>query len=84
VPPANKRNQALQSIIDGIMNSQDKTPSEQKSATPGTPQPSSDAQPEKKKKEADWWKKLSLEKQKKLYENTVRSWKCIPQDACED
>lgn len=78
VPPANKRNQALQSIIDGIMNSQDKTPSEQKSATPGTPRPSSDAQPEKKKKEADWWKKLSLEKQKKLYENTVRGWKRAP------
>lgn len=71
-PAANKRNQALQSIIDGIMNSQDKTPSEQKTATPGTPQASSDPQPEKKKKDADWWKKLSLEKQKKLYENTVR------------
>lgn len=70
-PAANKRNQALQSIIDGIMNSQDKTPSEQKTATPGTPQ-ASDPQPEKKKKDADWWKKLSLEKQKKLYENTVR------------
>ncbi|CEJ54801.1 hypothetical protein PMG11_01094 [Penicillium brasilianum] len=70
-PAANKRNQALQSIIDGIMNSQDKTPSEQKTATPGTPQASSDPQPERKKKDADWWKKLSLEKQKKLYENTL-------------
>lgn len=74
VAAPNKRNQALQSIIDGIVNSQDKTPSEQKSATPGTPQASSDPQPEKRKKEADWWKKLSLEKQKILYENTVRSW----------
>jgi histone-lysine N-methyltransferase SETD2 len=78
----NKRNQALQSIIDGIVNSQEKTPSEQKSATPGTPQASSDPQPEKKKKEADWWKKLSLEKQKILYENTVRSRKRMAQ-ACE-
>jgi histone-lysine N-methyltransferase SETD2 len=76
-PVANKRNQALQSIIDGIVNSQDKTPSEQKSATPGTPQASSDPQPEKKKKDPDWWKKLPLEKQKTLYENTVRSWKRI-------
>ncbi|KAJ5169172.1 Histone-lysine N-methyltransferase H3 lysine-36 specific [Penicillium canariense] len=70
-PSANKRNLALQSIIDGIVNSQDQTPSEQKSETLGTPQPASDPQPEKKKKEGDWWKKLSLEKQKKLYENTL-------------
>ncbi|KAJ5693397.1 Histone-lysine N-methyltransferase H3 lysine-36 specific [Penicillium macrosclerotiorum] len=70
-PPANKQNLALQSIIDGIINSQERTPSEQKTETPGTPQPSSDHPPEKKKKEADWWKKLSLEKQKKLYENTL-------------
>ncbi|KAI2788270.1 Histone-lysine N-methyltransferase, H3 lysine-36 specific [Penicillium oxalicum] len=68
--PATKRNQALQSIIDGIVNSQDKTLSERKTSTPGTPQPSSEV-PEKKKKEGDWWKKLSLEKQKKLYENTL-------------
>lgn len=68
-PPVVNRNVALQSIIDGIINSQEKTPSEQKSETPGTPQPSE--QPEKRKKEGDSWKKLPLEKQKKLYENTV-------------
>lgn len=70
--PVVNRNVALQSIIDGIINSQEKTPSEQKSKseTPVTPQPAND-QPEKKKREGDWWKKLSLEKQKKLYENTV-------------
>ncbi|KAJ6122610.1 Histone-lysine N-methyltransferase H3 lysine-36 specific [Penicillium capsulatum] len=69
-PPANQRNQALQSIIDGIMNSQEKTPSERKTETPNTPQPSD--QPEKKsKKDENWWRKLPLEKQKKLYENTL-------------
>lgn len=69
-PPANK-NQALQSIIDGIVNSQEKTPSERKTETPNTPQPSADQPEKKKKKDENWWKKLSLEKQKKLYENTV-------------
>lgn len=72
-PPVVNRNVALQSIIDGIINSQEKTPSEQKSETPATPQPSND-QPEKKKRDEDWWKKLSLEKQKKLYENTVSTF----------
>ena len=70
-PPVNQRNLALQSIIDGIVNSQEKTPSERKTETPGTPQPSSDQPEKKKKKDSDWWKKLSLEKQKKVYENTV-------------
>ncbi|KAJ5080969.1 Histone-lysine N-methyltransferase H3 lysine-36 specific [Penicillium angulare] len=68
-PSVNKtNNRQLQSIIDGIM-SQDKPPSEHKIDTPITPQQPSD-QP-KKKKEGDWWKKLSDEKQKKLYENTL-------------
>ncbi|KAJ5466709.1 Histone-lysine N-methyltransferaseH3 lysine-36 specific [Penicillium diatomitis] len=69
-PATAVRNQALQSIIDGIVNSQDKTPTERKTSTPGTPQASSDPV-DKKKKDGDWWKKLSLEKQKKLYENTL-------------
>ncbi|KAJ5263800.1 Histone-lysine N-methyltransferase H3 lysine-36 specific [Penicillium angulare] len=68
-PSVNKTNNTLlQNIIDGIM-SQDKTPSDQKSDTPRTPQQPSD-QPEKKK-EGDWWKKLNEQKQRKLYENTL-------------
>ncbi|KAJ5081352.1 hypothetical protein NUU61_009616 [Penicillium alfredii] len=69
-PPVNQRNLALQSIIDGIINSQEKTPSEQKTDTPATPQVSVEP-PEKKKKDESRWKKLPLEKQKKLYENTI-------------
>ncbi|KAJ6171689.1 hypothetical protein N7470_000756 [Penicillium chermesinum] len=42
-----KKNLALQNIIDGIVNSQEQTPSEHKT-TPGTPMPSE--QPEKKRK----------------------------------
>jgi histone-lysine N-methyltransferase SETD2 len=69
-PTAQKKNLALQSIIDGIVNSQEKTPtSEHKSDTPGTPQPASDHQ--EKKREDKGWRKLPIEKQKKLYENTV-------------
>ncbi|KAJ5414550.1 hypothetical protein N7509_001177 [Penicillium cosmopolitanum] len=70
-PTAQKKNLALQSIIDGIVNSQEKTPtSEHKIDTPDTPQPASDHQ--EKKREDKGWRKLSIEKQKKLYENTVR------------
>jgi histone-lysine N-methyltransferase SETD2 len=70
-PQIPKKSKGLQDIIDGIINagSQDKTPSERKTETPNTPQPSE--QPEKKKQEGDWWKKLSLEKQMKVYENTL-------------
>ncbi|KAJ5641525.1 WW/Rsp5/WWP [Penicillium lividum] len=68
-PAVNKTNSLLQNIIDGIMNTQEKTPSERKSETPGTPQTSD--RPEKKKREVDWWKKLDIQKQKKLYENTL-------------
>ncbi|KAJ5320567.1 hypothetical protein N7508_000850 [Penicillium antarcticum] len=67
--PVKQKNLALQSIIDGIVNSQDRTPSEHKSATPATPQPTE--QPEKKNKEEERWKKYPLEKQKRLYENTL-------------
>ncbi|KAK5798588.1 hypothetical protein VI817_004878 [Penicillium citrinum] len=67
---AQKKNLALQSIIDGIVNSQEKTPtSEHKTDTPGTPQPASD--PQEKKREDEAWRKLPLEKQKKVYENTI-------------
>ncbi|KAJ5953469.1 hypothetical protein N7454_000365 [Penicillium verhagenii] len=69
-PAVNRTNFILQNIIDGIVNTQEKTTSEQKSATPGTPQPTSDHSG-KKKREEDWWKKLELHKQKKLYENTL-------------
>lgn len=70
-PQVTKKSKGLQDIIDNIINAsaQEKTPSEQKTETPDTPQPAE--QPEKKKKEHDWWKKLSLEKQMKVYENTV-------------
>ncbi|KAJ5736542.1 uncharacterized protein N7483_001667 [Penicillium malachiteum] len=66
----NKTNTLLQNIIDGIINSQEKTPSERKSETPSTPQQPLD-QPEKKKREDDWWKKLDENKQRKVYENTL-------------
>ncbi|KAJ5540577.1 hypothetical protein N7494_005653 [Penicillium frequentans] len=72
-PAFNKTNSILQNIIDGIMNTQETTPSEQKSVTPGTPQPSSD-RPEKKKREEGWWKKMDVHKQKKLYENTLHPY----------
>jgi histone-lysine N-methyltransferase SETD2 len=70
-PQVTKKSKGLQDIIDNIINAsaQEKTPSEQKTETPDTPQPSE--QPEKKKRERDWWKKLSVEKQMKIYENTV-------------
>jgi histone-lysine N-methyltransferase SETD2 len=68
-PAKNQQNLALQSIIDGIMNTQDDTPSDHRTDTPVTPQPSAD-QPERKHKE-EKWRKLPLEKQKRIYENTV-------------
>ncbi|CAL5874083.1 uncharacterized protein PFLUO_LOCUS8370 [Penicillium psychrofluorescens] len=72
--PQKLRNMALQSIIDGIINSQEKTPSEQKTESPATPQPAAENPEKKKKKDPDWWKSLSLEKQKKLYENTLHPY----------
>ncbi|CAG8124305.1 unnamed protein product [Penicillium olsonii] len=68
-PSKNQQNLALQSIIDGIMNAQEDTPSENKTDTPATPQPAD--LPEKKSKEVEKWRKLPLEKQKKIYENTL-------------
>ncbi|KAJ5474867.1 WW/Rsp5/WWP [Penicillium sp. IBT 31633x] len=71
LPAKNQQNNlALQSIIDGIMNTQEDTPSEHRNDTPLTPQPSTE-QPEKKKKDGEKWRKLPLEKQKRLYENTL-------------
>lgn len=67
--PIFRDNLALQSIIDGIVSAQEKTPA-QKTDTPATPQPTDQPEKKKKKKE-DWWKDLPLEKQKKVYENTV-------------
>jgi hypothetical protein len=71
-PPTRKQNNiALQSIIDGIMNTQEETPSEHRNNdTPSTPLPSAD-QPEAKPKDGEKWRKLPLEKQKRIYENTV-------------
>jgi histone-lysine N-methyltransferase SETD2 len=69
-PAKNQQNLALQSIIDGIMNTQEGTPSENRTATPVTPQPSAD-QPERRHKDGEKWRKLPLEKQKRIYENTV-------------
>ncbi|CAG8036179.1 unnamed protein product [Penicillium salamii] len=68
-PSKNQQNMALQSIIDGIMNAQEDTPSENKTDTPASPQPAD--LPEKKNKEVEKWRKLPLEKQKKIYENTL-------------
>ncbi|KAJ6029989.1 uncharacterized protein N7446_000948 [Penicillium canescens] len=67
--PVKQKNLALQNIIDGIVNAQDRTPSEHKSATPATPQPTE--QPEKKSKDEERWKKYPLDKQKRIYENTL-------------
>ncbi|KAJ5872241.1 WW/Rsp5/WWP [Penicillium soppii] len=64
-----KQNLALQNIIDGIMNAQEETPSEHKTDTPATPQPAD--LPEKKSKDGEKWRKYPLEKQKKIYENTL-------------
>lgn len=60
---------ALQNIIDGIVNAKEETPKE-KTTTPGTPQP---AQETEKKEGREKWRKYSEEKQRKLYENTVRT-----------
>lgn len=68
-PSKNQQNLALQKVIDGIMNAQEDTPSEKKTDSPATPQPAD--LPEKKSKETEKWRKLPLEKQKKIYENTV-------------
>ncbi|KAJ5446772.1 WW/Rsp5/WWP [Penicillium cf. griseofulvum] len=68
-PAKNQKNLALQSIIDGIMNTQEDTPSDHRTDTPVTPQPSTD-QPERRHKE-EKWRKLPLEKQKRIYENTL-------------
>lgn len=69
-PPKESRDKALQDIIDGIMNAKENTPKE-KSGTPGTPQTSKPTPDKKEGREK--WRNYSEEKQKKLYENTVRS-----------
>lgn len=68
-PPKESRDKALQDIIDGIMNAKENTPKE-KTTTPGTPQASTQT-PDKKEGE-EKWRNFSEDKQKKLYENTVR------------
>jgi len=68
-PLKKQQNQQLQNIIDGIVNAPEDTPSEIKTDTPATPQPAD--LPEKKHKDGEKWRKLPLEKQKKIYENTV-------------
>ncbi|KAJ5334318.1 uncharacterized protein N7506_008101 [Penicillium brevicompactum] len=68
-PSKNQQNLALQKVIDGIMNAREDTPSEKKTDSPATPQPAD--LPEKKSKETEKWRKLPLEKQKKIYENTL-------------
>ena len=66
--PANK---ALEDIINEITNAKANTPSKETS-TVATPQPAA-ATPKKEKKEnKEKWRSYSEEKQKKLYENTVR------------
>lgn len=74
-----KSNIALQNIIDGIVNAQEQTPSENKT-TPGTPMPLE--KPEKKKKDEHWWQRQSLEKQKKIYANTVCTLCNVLSNAC--
>jgi len=66
-PPPKQPSQQdmLKSIIDGIVTSSDKS-KESKTLTPDTP----DA--EKKENKIEKWRTLDEEKQKKLYENTVR------------
>lgn len=68
-PSQTKQNKKMQDLIDGIVNGQGSTPSGKKADTPATPQPAD--LPEKKSKEVEKWRKLPLEKQKKIYENTV-------------
>lgn len=69
LPPSREaRNKALQDIIDGIMNAKESTPKE-KTATPGSPQASSQTPDRKEGREK--WRGYSEEKRKKLYENTV-------------
>jgi SET domain-containing protein len=70
-PKPSNTNQALQNIIDGIMNEKEKTPKD-KTSTPATPQVSTTKPAEKKEPKEEKWKSFSTDKQKKIYENTVR------------
>lgn len=70
-----KTNMHLQNLIDGIVNAQEQTPSESKN-TPGTPVPAE--QPDKKKKDEHWWKRQPIDKQKKIYANTVSPFGPFP------
>lgn len=65
-PKAPSQQDMLKSIIDGIVTSSDK-PKDTRNSTPDTP----DAEAKDVKKEK--WRSLTEDKQKKLYENTVRS-----------
>jgi histone-lysine N-methyltransferase SETD2 len=58
----------FQDIIDGIMDSKEKTPQD-RTTTPGTPQPQE--QDSKKSNGKDSWRTYPQEKQKKIYQNTV-------------
>lgn len=80
-PPPPKPEKALQDIIDGIMNAKGSAPAATSSSsttakdgptgsatTPGTPLPSKQS---KRAESHEKWKTYSLDKQKKIYENTV-------------
>lgn len=67
--PANfLKRKFFQDIIDGIMDSKEKTPQD-RTTTPGTPQPQE--QDSKKANGKDSWRSYPQEKQKKIYQNTV-------------
>ena len=73
-PPPNKperRDKALQDIIDGIMNAKNDMTPKDKTMTPDTPQPT---KPAGDKREGEpKWRSYPEEKQKRIYENTVSS-----------
>lgn len=70
-PPENK-NKALQDIINNIL-----TEKPSQVATPTTSTPPVPAAQIPKKKPAEKWRSYSLEKQMKLYENTVRTFHLV-------
>jgi histone-lysine N-methyltransferase SETD2 len=68
--PANfLKRKFFQDIIDGIMDSKEKTPRD-RTTTPATPQPQ-EQDSTKKSNGKESWRSYSEEKQKKIYQNTV-------------
>ena len=68
-------NKALEDIINEITNAKANTPNEKASAS-ATPRSAADNAKKDKKDSKEKWRTLSEDKQKKIYENTVRLPEC--------